>query len=136
LAQGRELRAARALAARLQRALRPPHRRDRGRARAGARRGRRPPRARRRPRDGRRRGRAGGRAGRRRAPLARLRELRPVRELRAPRRGVPAPCTELGGVRKGELEGRLLTLVTLGLVAFGLVMVYSATSGSAAISDR
>jgi cell division protein FtsW len=39
-------------------------------------------------------------------------------------------------VKKGELEGRLLTLVTLGLVAFGLVMVYSATSGSAAISDR
>jgi cell division protein FtsW len=39
-------------------------------------------------------------------------------------------------VRKGELEGRLLTLVTLGLVAFGLVMVYSATSGSAAIADR
>ena len=39
-------------------------------------------------------------------------------------------------MKKGELEGRLLTLVTLGLVAFGLVMVYSATSGSAAISDR
>ena len=39
-------------------------------------------------------------------------------------------------MRRGELEGRLLTLVTLGLVAFGLVMVYSATSGSAAISDR
>jgi cell division protein FtsW len=39
-------------------------------------------------------------------------------------------------VKRGELEGRLLTLVTLGLVAFGLVMVYSATSGSAAIADR
>jgi cell division protein FtsW len=38
-------------------------------------------------------------------------------------------------VRRGEFEGRLLTLVTLGLVAFGLVMVYSATSGSAAISN-
>jgi cell division protein FtsW len=38
-------------------------------------------------------------------------------------------------VRKGEFEGRLLTLVTLGLVAFGLVMVYSATSGSAAIAN-
>ena len=38
-------------------------------------------------------------------------------------------------MRKGEFEGRLLTLVTLGLVAFGLVMVYSATSGSAAIAN-
>ena len=38
-------------------------------------------------------------------------------------------------MRKREFEGRLLTLVTLGLVAFGLVMVYSATSGSAAIAN-
>ena len=38
-------------------------------------------------------------------------------------------------MRKGELEGRVLTLVTLGLVAFGLVMVYSATSASAAIGN-
>src|SRR5204862_2326853 len=81
-------------------------------------------------------GRAGGRAGRRRPALAGVCELRPVRELRAARRGVPAARAEPGGVRRGELEGRLLTLVTLGLVAFGLVMVYSATSGSAAISDR
>ena len=36
-------------------------------------------------------------------------------------------------MRKGELESRLLVLVTLGLVAFGLVMVYSATSASAAL---
>jgi cell division protein FtsW len=36
-------------------------------------------------------------------------------------------------VRKGELEARLLILVTLGLVAFGLVMVYSATSAPAAL---
>src|SRR5919109_999860 len=36
-------------------------------------------------------------------------------------------------MRKGELEGRLLVLVTLGLVAFGLVMVYSATSAAAAL---
>jgi cell division protein FtsW len=35
----------------------------------------------------------------------------------------------------GQLESRLLTLVTLGLVAFGLVMVYSATSASAALGD-
>jgi cell division protein FtsW len=35
----------------------------------------------------------------------------------------------------GQLESRLLTLVTLGLVAFGLVMVYSATSAPAALGD-
>src|SRR4051812_1139586 len=36
-------------------------------------------------------------------------------------------------MRRGELEGRLLVLVTLALVAFGLVMVYSATSASAVV---
>src|ERR671930_313603 len=36
-------------------------------------------------------------------------------------------------MRKGEIESRLLALVTLGLVAFGLVMVYSATSAAAAL---
>ena len=36
-------------------------------------------------------------------------------------------------MRKGELESRLLILVTLALVAFGLVMVYSATSAAAAV---
>ena len=36
-------------------------------------------------------------------------------------------------MRRGELEARLLIFVTLGLVAFGLVMVYSASSGSAAV---
>jgi cell division protein FtsW len=35
--------------------------------------------------------------------------------------------------RKGQLEQRLLVLVTLSLVAFGLVMVFSATSASAAL---
>ena len=35
----------------------------------------------------------------------------------------------------GHLEQRVLVLVTLGLVAFGLVMVYSATSASAALGD-
>ena len=35
----------------------------------------------------------------------------------------------------GQLETRLLTLVTLALVAFGLVMVYSATSAPAALGD-
>jgi cell division protein FtsW len=36
-------------------------------------------------------------------------------------------------VRKGQLESSLLILTTLGLVAFGLVMVYSATSAPAAL---
>ena len=35
----------------------------------------------------------------------------------------------------GHLDQKLLALVTLGLVAFGLVMVYSATSASAALGD-
>ncbi|MEI7760046.1 MAG: putative lipid II flippase FtsW [Thermoleophilia bacterium] len=35
----------------------------------------------------------------------------------------------------GHLEQRLLVLVTLGLVAFGLVMVFSATSASAALGS-
>jgi cell division protein FtsW len=39
------------------------------------------------------------------------------------------------GDAKGHVERRLLVLVTLGLVAFGLVMVFSATSASAAIGD-
>ena len=36
--------------------------------------------------------------------------------------------------RKGQIEAQLLVLVTLGLVAFGLVMVYSATSAPAALA--
>lgn len=35
----------------------------------------------------------------------------------------------------GHLDQRVLVFVTLGLVAFGLVMVYSATSASAALGD-
>ena len=35
---------------------------------------------------------------------------------------------------KVKLESQLLVLVTLGLVAFGLVMVYSATSAPAALA--
>jgi cell division protein FtsW len=35
----------------------------------------------------------------------------------------------------GRFDQKLLTFVTLGLVAFGLVMVYSATSASAALGD-
>jgi cell division protein FtsW len=38
-------------------------------------------------------------------------------------------------VTRRQLEQRLLVLVTLGLVAFGLVMVFSATSASAAIGE-
>jgi cell division protein FtsW len=38
-------------------------------------------------------------------------------------------------VKRGQLEQSVLTLVTLGLVAFGLVMVYSATSASAALAN-
>jgi len=36
---------------------------------------------------------------------------------------------------QGQLDQKLLMLVTLGLVAFGLVMVYSATSASAALGN-
>jgi cell division protein FtsW len=36
-------------------------------------------------------------------------------------------------VKRGHLESNILVLVTLALVAFGMVMVYSATSASAAI---
>src|SRR5438045_954761 len=36
-------------------------------------------------------------------------------------------------MRRGELESRILILVTLALVAFGIVMVYSATSAAAAV---
>ena len=39
------------------------------------------------------------------------------------------------GADRGQLEQRLLILVTLGLVAFGLVMVFSATSASAALGE-
>jgi cell division protein FtsW len=39
-------------------------------------------------------------------------------------------------VKRGELEARLLVFVTLALVAFGLVMVYSATSAAAAVGGN
>ena len=39
-------------------------------------------------------------------------------------------------MRRGEVAGRLLVLVTLGLTAFGLVMVYSATSAAAAVGGH
>jgi cell division protein FtsW len=39
------------------------------------------------------------------------------------------------GTARGQLEQRLLVLVTLALVAFGLVMVFSATSAAAALGN-
>ena len=98
------------------------------------------------------------RARRRRPALARVRELRPVPRLRGPRRRVPparrrlvlrtdagrtptvaersgAGPVELGGNAQGQLESQLLILITLGLVAFGLVMVYQATSAPAALGN-
>jgi cell division protein FtsW len=38
-------------------------------------------------------------------------------------------------VKRGQFDAQLLLLVTLALVAFGLVMVYSATSASAALAN-
>jgi cell division protein FtsW len=55
--------------------------------------------------------------------VARARGRRPLR-------------SNLSGVKKGHLEAQLLLLVTFALVAFGLVMVYSATSASAAIGGH
>src|SRR6478609_7078294 len=51
-------------------------------------------------------------------------------------RGESAPREQGDSVKSrpaGQIEQRLLVLVTLGLVAFGLVMVFSATSASAAL---
>src|SRR5918995_6868415 len=66
-----------------------------------------------------------------------MRELRPVSGLRASWRGIPEAGTEPRRVKapSGQLEQRLLVLVTLALVAFGLVMVYSATSATAALGN-
>ena len=79
------------------------------------------------------------RARRRRPALARLRELRPVPRLRGARRGRSARLVERTlPVKRGETQRSSRTcssLVTLALVAFGLVMVYSATSAPAALGD-
>ena len=76
-----------------------------------------------------------GSTGRDRAAVARVRELRPISRLRASRRGVSASRAEPEGVKRAQLEANVLILVTLGLVAFGLVMVYSATSARATVGD-
>ena len=39
------------------------------------------------------------------------------------------------GADRGQVEQRLLILITLGLVAFGLVRVFSATSASATLGE-
>ena len=52
---------------------------------------------------------------------------------RQPEPGFAAPWAKSIRMRRGELESRILILVTLALVAFGLVMVYSATSAPAAV---
>src|SRR5439155_864629 len=128
LAQGRGLRAAR----RRDRAEcqeRPPDRRDV----EGPRRG--DPAGADRRRSGRRAGRDRGRAGRRGPARAGLRELRPVPRLRGARRGVQEAGAEPVRVKRKSMDASILTLVTLALVAFGLVMVYSATSASAALHN-
>ena len=75
------------------------------------------------------------RIGTRRPSLAGLCELRPVPRLRSAGRRVPPPCRGADVKADSRLDQKLLVLVTLGLVAFGLVMVYSATSASAAVGD-
>src|SRR5262249_29181182 len=70
---------------------------------------------------------------RRRAADAVDGELRPVRELRASRRRVPRAGGGAVVRKQATLESQLLLLVPLALTAFGLVMVYSATSASAAL---
>src|SRR4029078_1677568 len=81
--------------------------------------------------------RSGGRrgAGRRRPPLARVRELRPVPGLRGARRHVPRARGGAPVRSDGHTDQRIVAFLTLGLVAFGLVMVYSATSASAALGN-
>src|SRR5439155_17436464 len=133
LAQGRAVRRARRIIA-ADRALDRPDRRGERRAGRSTRPGRATLPTLERPRD-----RAGGRggrsgAGRRRAALAGLRQLRPVPRLRGTRRDV-SPARRRAVVKKGQFESHLLVLITLGLVAFGLVMVYSATSAPAALAS-
>src|SRR4029450_5759207 len=59
-----------------------------------------------------------------------------VRELRGERRHLPPPC---GGpfvrAKRHQFEWNVLVLVTAALVLFGLVMVYTATPGSATLGN-
>src|SRR5215207_8539700 len=52
------------------------------------------------------------------------------------RRGSRRARSNLSWMKKRHLDAHLLLLVTFALVAFGLVMVYSATSASAAIGGH
>ena len=56
--------------------------------------------------------------------------------LRPSELGVRPLLTNPVRMKRAELNSRLLILVTLALVAFGLVMVYSATSAAAAVGGR
>jgi cell division protein FtsW len=65
---------------------------------------------------------------------------RPRNATRRPRRqsaphAAPREPTAAARTRPGQFEARLLSLLALSLVAFGLVMVYSATSASAALQN-
>ena len=76
-------------------------------------------------------------ARRRRAALTGLRELRPVPTTSSIAastfRRLVAGARMSGRAKQAQLEWNLLVLVTVALVLFGLVMVYSATSASAAL---
>src|SRR5581483_10870354 len=137
LAQGRGLQRVRARAA-AERRVRLSDRRDERRARRRTRRSGTRLLAGRGPGDGARARACRRAARRRRAALAGDRELRPVRQLRASRRHVPtarAGAAMSPRKKPHTLERQLLLLVPLALTAFGLVMVYSATSAPAALGN-
>ena len=84
------------------------------------------------------RGRCGGAGGGHRAALAGVRVVRPVPRLRGSRRPVPdarrgARSVNVKGMTKRRrpvsLAEQVLVIATMGLVAFGVIMVYSASSG-------
>ena len=72
---------------------------------------------------------------------SRLRQLRSIRKLRTPRTGIQTPGERTIGERAGKaLMARLKTdwilfLTILAMVAFGLVMVYSASSAIAELRN-
>ena len=74
------------------------------------------------------------RRARSRRRAARTRTRRAARS--ALRVGVAPAPENPARMRRRELDSRLLIMVTLALVAFGLVMVYSATSAAAAVGGN